>query len=216
MEKQVVLRANRLVFSGADYGGAATQAVDFVPVVGDEENGFAEAFDSCGDLLFHLPAQEGIECREGLIEHHEVGSGGEHSSQGTALALPAGQLVRAVVFETFKPEGCDEGIDIAAADVWGGDADVFENTHVREKRIVLKQHAGFSLLGREIDSFFRVKKGLAIEDDFTVVRLLNTRDAAQGHAFATAGCSEEGEYFVADIELDVQNKPAEAFMNFTI
>jgi hypothetical protein len=66
----------------------------FAKVVGDEDDGLAEAAREGAEFALKLGAGDGIERAEGFVHQENGRVGGEGASDADALALTAGKLVR--------------------------------------------------------------------------------------------------------------------------
>ena len=58
--------------------------------------------------------------------------------------------------------------------------------HVRKKGKILKKISDSPFLRLQVDLFFRIKKGPAIEDDLSFIRPQDPGDAFERHTFSAA------------------------------
>ena len=79
-------------FAGVEEDDALGEVEGFVEVVGDEQDGFADAGEQVAEHGLHLGAGEGIERAEGLVHEQDGGVGGEGAGEADALALASGEL----------------------------------------------------------------------------------------------------------------------------
>jgi hypothetical protein len=91
-------------FAGFEEDDALGEVEGFVEVVGDEQDGFADAGEQVAEHGLHLGAGEGIEGAEGLVHEQDAGIGGEGASEADALALSAGELPRVACAEFGEVE----------------------------------------------------------------------------------------------------------------
>ena len=85
--------------AGVEEDDAVGEIEGFVEVVGDEEDGLAEALKQGAHHLLHLEAGEGIERAEGLVHEEDGRVGGEGTGQACTLALAARELSRKATSE---------------------------------------------------------------------------------------------------------------------
>ena len=164
-------------------------AEDFAPVMGYPYHWAGKLFQCLGQLYLQLVLQIAVQSGKGLIQQNDPGSGGQDPSQGAALLLPAGELVRPQVChgfqlelsELFRCHACP-GLSVPNR---GGD--VLPYGHVGEEGILLKKIPYPPLLGRQVDPGGTVIEDDAVQSDLPLVRLQNTGNAAQRHGFAAAG-----------------------------
>ena len=78
--------------AGFEEDDALGQVEGFVEIVGDQQDGFADAGEQVAQHGLHLGAGEGIERAEGLVHQQDAGIGGEGAGEADALALAAGEL----------------------------------------------------------------------------------------------------------------------------
>src|SRR5579864_5104749 len=79
-----------------------------------------------------------------------------------------------------------------------------------EKRVMLKKQADATFATGKVDIFRGIEKQVAVECDAAAVWALESRDAAQRHAFAGAGWTENGERIRAARKCDIQIVGGEA------
>src|SRR5260370_24129574 len=86
----------------------------FAKIVGDEDDGLAEAAREGAELALKLGARNGIEGAEGLVHQENGRVGGEGAGHAHALALAAGKLVRVAVGVFTRVES-NQGHELADA-----------------------------------------------------------------------------------------------------
>ena len=194
------------------------QAVGLVPVVGDEEGCALKACQQAPHLALHLLPEVAVQCAERLVQHQDAGPAHEDAGQRGALLLSAGKLGGAAVCQLFQPHGPQH---FGAAGFAGGFVffcvqaaeDVLLHGHIREKGVVLEQQAHAPLLGRQVDVLLTVEQHPAIQQDAALVGLHDARDAAQGHALAAAGCTQNGRGGVPGGEVRTEGKAVQLFLD---
>src|SRR6185436_5847863 len=93
-----------------------------------------------------------IECGERLVEQQHAGRARERAGERDSLALASGELVCPGIGKMVDPEPRQQRLgpfpprDARQALEWVGD--VLPRAHVREERVILKQVAARSALGR--------------------------------------------------------------------
>ena len=85
-------------------GNAVGDPIHLVPVMGHEQHRAVIFPQGTEQLTLQLPAQVGVQRREGLIQHYDAGLANEHSGQRTSLLLAAGELTGGVMLQTFQME----------------------------------------------------------------------------------------------------------------
>ena len=178
-----------------DDGDPLADAVDLVPVVGDQHRRAGELPQHPHELLLQLPAQEAVQGGEGLVQQQDLGPGDEDAGQGHPLLLPAGELGGPVGGQVSEIEllhdGPAQGPLLLPGDLLpdaGGD--VLLHRHIGEEGIVLEQKAHVPLLRGQVDVPGRVEQHPAVEDDAPLVGGDHPGDAPEGHALAAAGGSQ--------------------------
>ena len=168
------------------------QAVGLVPVVGHQQSRSVKSRQQATHFALHLFPQIAVQRAERLVQHQDAGPAHQNASQRRTLLLPAGKLGRAALRQCFQPHGTQHFRTAFPADClvffrFQPAEDVLLHGHVGEQRIVLEQKAHAPLLRRQVDVLFTVKQHPAVQHDAARIRLYDTRDAAQCHAFAAAG-----------------------------
>jgi len=186
-------------FAGGAEGGAATvaQKQDFGrsgerigSVVGGHDGlhiAFAQPMLQTDEQRV---AGNAVECGKRLIEEKQAGCGRERSSQGDALRLAAGEIVRAASCELGCADEVEHFIDAARA---GGAietaqavGDVGGGVEVREERGLLRDERSLAMAGRDAKSYGGFGERAAVESDSAVVRQVETGQQAEQCAFACA------------------------------
>lgn len=133
-------------------------------------------------------AGDAVECGKRLIEEKQAGCGRERSSQGDALRLAAGEILRAAGGELSCTNKIKHFID--AADAGGAIeasqavGDVGGGGEVREERGLLRDERSLAMAGRNAESAGGFGEGTAIEDDSAIVRMVEAGQQAKQCAFA--------------------------------
>ena len=147
IQDQFFGRANlhdRAVLHDSDAIGEPNRLLE---IVGDEDDGLVQQFLQAHELVLHLPADQRIERREGLVQEPDVGLGGERARDADALLLSAGQFARIVMLASLEADQAyylDRArLTLRAADTLDlqRQRHVAEHGAVRQQRKVLKYHA---------------------------------------------------------------------------
>ena len=158
-----------------------------------------------------------VEGGEWFVEEDRLWFSDHHSCEGYSLLLTAGELGWVAVFESVEVVSLNKVCYFGILNSFFSAETAFDVVlycHGREKGIVLKKVADPSLLWFEIDLFFRVKHSSSVDDDLSLVRFLDSGDAAQGHALAASGCSEDPCCGAFAVECCFQRKSLKAFFYF--
>src|SRR5215207_3095920 len=123
-----------------------------------------------------------IEGGQWLVEEEDVGVPGQRSCKRYALALSAGELLRALVREVADPEGTEQGPSLPPCAV----GDVLLDRQVREECVVLEDEADGALFRGAVHSSLRVEPNLVAERDQPAIRARKPGDRAQHGRFARA------------------------------
>src|SRR5216683_2736276 len=142
----------------------------FAQIVGDKDNGFAEAAGEGAEFALELGASDGIERAEGLIHQKDGRIGGEGTSDADALALAAGKLARTAMREFAGVEAdkmqhfIDAGGDARGIPLFqnGDEGDVFRNSEMREKTDILNDVTDAATKADEIP----IAGGTILDEDF--------------------------------------------------
>ena len=134
------------------------------------------------------------------------------------VLLSAGKLGRVALGKGFQPHGLQH---FGAAGLAGGlvffgfqaAEHVLLHGHVGEQCVVLEQQAHAALLRRQVDVLGAVKQHPAVQYDAARIRLYDTGNAAQGHAFAAAGRAQNGRGGAARGKVGVKGKAIQLFGN---
>ena len=126
-------------------------------IVRDEERGEMRLVVKMAQPFAEVPAHLGIERAEGFVQEQDTGFDGQGTGQGDALALASGKLrgqpfFVALELDQLKQVGdpLGDGLGIGAllprqnAQAKG---DIFEDGHVLEKGVSLKDKTGLALVG---------------------------------------------------------------------
>ena len=113
----------------------------------DEDDGLVQHLLQPHELVLHLPADERVECREGLVEEPQFRFHGERAGDADALLLAAGEFPRVGV---LAPGESDQFDHLRGARAAGGlvdalhlerEGDVVEHVQMRQQPEALEHHA---------------------------------------------------------------------------
>ena len=194
----------------------AAEAVGLVAVVGHEQGRAVKPGQQAAHFALHFLAEVAVQCAERLVQHQDVGLACQNAGQCSALLLPARKLAGQAAGQFLQPHGAQ---GLRTGRFAGGGVlllfqraeDVLLHRHIREQRVVLEQQAHVPLLRGQVDALLAVEQDTAIQHDAAAVGSDDARNAAQGHAFAAAGCAEDGGGGIARCELRAKGEAVEPF-----
>ncbi len=142
----------------------------FAQIVGDEDNGFAEAAGEGAEFALEFGAGDGIKRAEGLVHQKDGRIGGEGTSDADALALAAGKLARTAMREFAGIEAdkmqhfIDAGGDARGIPLFqnGNESDILSNREVGEKTGILNDVTDAATKADEIP----IARGTILDEDF--------------------------------------------------
>jgi len=210
-------------FLGAMSGDAAfgeheeirSDAISLLHIVGDEKRGTAKGGERVDQLTLDLAAKMRVEGGKRLVEQKGLWFDRESARESDALLFAAGEFARRTVFEAGEMRLRDLSLDTCVA--FGGghvveaEGNIFGDGQVRKERVMLKKQADAPFAAGQVDILRGIEKRAVVERDAAAVRALESRDAAQRHAFAGAGWAKNGERIRAAGKCDIQIVSGEAF-----
>jgi hypothetical protein len=142
----------------------------FAQIVGDKDNGFAEAAGEGAEFALELGASDGIERAEGLIHEQDGRIGGEGTSDADTLTLAAGKFARMTMREFAGIEAdkmqhfINAGGDARGIPLFqnGNESDVFGNGEMGEETGVLDDVTDAAAEADEIP----IAGGTILDEDF--------------------------------------------------
>jgi hypothetical protein len=93
--------------SAIEKDDAVGEVEGFVEVVGDEQDGLADAREKIAEHGLHFGAGEGIEGTEGFVHEEDCRIVGERASESNALALASGELPWITRMELGRIQTCE-------------------------------------------------------------------------------------------------------------
>ena len=190
--------------AGEHHGQAIGEGERLLLVVGDQDEGDADRALQLAQLDMHVLAQLLVEGRERLVEQEDLGAHDQRAGEGHALALAAGELVRAAGAEAGQRHHGqrvgDAAIEGRAVEVLLAQAvaDIFRHAEVGEDRVGLEDHVGRALVGRDPGH------GFAGDGNRAFAGLIEAGEHAQERGLAAAGRAQQREELAgADGERDV-------------
>ena len=173
-------------------------------VVGDVDEGGAQALVQLGDLRAHRGAQLGVEVGERLVEQEDRRVADHRAPERDALPLSARKRLGLAVEQVLDVEHLGRLMHLAVDLLLGGLAQlkaerhILIDGHVRVERVVLEDHRDVAVLGGHVVDQLVADVELALAD------LLEPRDHAQGGGFAATGrADEDDELLVVDLEVEI-------------
>ncbi len=159
------------------------------------------------ELELRLLAQLLVERRQRLIQQQHLGATDEGARQRHALALAAGELVRAALPERAELHHVERLLDALLLDrlverqTAQAVADVVLHRHVRKQRVRLEHHVDGPLVRRHRAHFGPV------DADAAAARVCEARQHPQQRRLAATGCPDEREHLaLVDIQRDVVDR----------
>ena len=128
-------------------GDAVAEAQRLDEVVGDEDHRRGHLAAEADDLVLHVPADDGIEGRERLVEQQQLRARGQRPGQADALLHPARQLVGAGRAEPRQADELEHLLGPGPAGVLvdalhlEAEGHVVDEVAVGEQAEVLEDHA---------------------------------------------------------------------------
>ena len=125
-------------------------------VVRHHEHGEAQVGVKRQHQLAHVVAQRLVQGAEGLVHEHRARCGHQRPREGHALALPAGNLVRAALAQACElhflqhPRGLLATVRASHATHLEGEGHVVEHAHVGEEPRVLEHHRDAAPVGGQV------------------------------------------------------------------
>jgi hypothetical protein len=131
--------------AGFKQDDARCKVKGFAQIVGDEDNGLAEAAGEGAEFALELSAGYGIERAKGLVHQENRWIGRERAGDADTLALAAGEFARAAlrIFARIKTDQlkhfCYAGGDAGGVPTFedGDEGDVFRDRKMREEAGIL-------------------------------------------------------------------------------
>ena len=183
----------------------------FLLVVGDVNRRQAHVPLDRPKLHPHRLAQLRVQIGKRLVEEQHVRLHDEGARHRHALLLAAGHLVRVAVAHAFELHQFqrvpDPLFDLALVDMADMEAvgDVLIDGHVGEQRVLLKDHRGIALVGRDVRDL------PPREGDGAAVRLVKARDHAENRGLAAArGAEQRDEVPLLHLKIHIVNDLAAA------
>ncbi len=179
-------------FAAVHDGDAVGHDQGFFLVVGDEDEGYADAVLEALELDLHRPAELGIQGGEGFVEEEDFRSADQGAGEGDALLLAAGELGRFACFKTREGDEVDGFGDAAGAFGFGdllhlkAEGDVVGDIQVGKEGIALEDLVDVAFVGWEGGDV------VVVEEDLAGGGVFEAGDEAEEGCFAAAGGAEEG------------------------
>jgi hypothetical protein len=182
----------------------------FIEVVSDQKN---RRFEIGADLLedsVKFRAQRSIEALRRLIEEQNARRSDEGSRDGAALALAAGNFVRAAAGGILKAKALDHIVHAAvtfeARFLLDGELEVLPQGHMGKERVVLKDVAAVARLRGEMNAGCAVEQDLIVEHNAAFVGADESGDGIEGERFAGSAGSEQDGDAGAGLKFEVEGK----------
>src|SRR5258708_29542577 len=102
--KKILRRGTGNDAAGFEQDDAGSEKQRFAEIVGDEDDGLAEAAGEGAEFALELGAGDGVERTEGLVHEQDGRIGGESARDTHALTLAAGKFAGAATREFARIE----------------------------------------------------------------------------------------------------------------
>ena len=160
-----------------------------------------------GDLGAGLDAQFCVEIGERFVHQEHGRLADDRPTEGDALALPTGQLLRLAVEVLVEAENArrvgDALLDVGLRDLSELEPErhIVADGHVRIERVALEHHRDVAILGRDV-----VDDAVA-DAEGAIADLLETGDHPKIGGLATARWSDEHhELAIGDLEVEIMDR----------
>ena len=216
--KQLLCRPQRQDPAGVHHGDGPAHVIGLGAVMRHHQHLAAEAGEQIAQLDLQRVAQMPVQRGKGLVKKKQLRIADQDARERHALLLPAGELMRPVLFQPPKLHQPDHipcpALTLGAVFYAAKPAeDILLHRHIGEKRVVLKQVAHAPLLRGQVDLLLRIEQHPPVELDMTLVRLLDPGDAFERHAFAAARGAQQAGHAVRSREMHVETKRAQLLLD---
>jgi hypothetical protein len=131
--------------AGFEKDDAGSEEQGFAQIVGDEDDGLAEATGKRAEFALKFGAGDGVERAEGLVHEKDRWIGGEGAGNADTLALASGELARSAlgIFARIEADKLEHFFDagVGARSIpffkGGDEGDVFCHAEMGEKAGIL-------------------------------------------------------------------------------
>ena len=193
------------------------QAIDLVPVMGDEQHVSVIVPQHLPQLAFHLPLEIPVQRGKRLVQQQTRRVAEQHTGQRHALLLSAGELMGIELLDFFQMEGAELFVhgEFAAhlRDMAHGGEQILPHGHVGEQGVALEQVAHMPRPRRFIDELAAVEQHMVVQDDGAAVGLFQPRDAFEGHALAAARRAQKTHDAAVAVKMHVEGEVPQLFVN---
>src|SRR6185437_2141273 len=168
------------------------------------------------ELVLDTLAQIRIERTERLVKQQNVGLDHESAGERNALLLPARQTIRLEIADLGQPQLVEHALDPGVALGSGHllhlepEANVAAQGHMREQRVVLKDHRRGPTLGRHIVD------ALAADEDVAGYDRFEAGDHPERRCLPAARWSEKGyEFALRHLKVEVDDRGRPVVIDFS-
>ena len=172
-------------------GNAVGDGHGLLLVVRDEDDSQPGLALDALELLAHLAADLGVQCRKRLVQQKYGGPEHQCACNGHTLLLAAGKLSGVFLFAAAHFYKCQHLRDLRVHLLFGrfaklqAECHILVDGHMRPQVVALEYHTGGTLFGRQALYFG------AVQQNFAGIDLVKAADGAQDGGFAAAGWSEQ-------------------------
>jgi len=137
--------------------------------------------------------EPGVQVAQGLVQQQNPGTDDQGAGQGDALLLSAAQLADPT-FPVSRQPHLGQGLFDASLDLVFGafpdlqsEGDVFHDSHMGEKGVILEHHARVPPVGG------KVRNIVAVEEDPPLRRMVKAGDHPKDGRFSASAGAQQGE-----------------------
>jgi len=185
--------------AGLEQNDVRSEEQGFAEIVGDENDGLAEAAGESAEFALQLGAGDRIESAEGLVHQENGRIGGEGPGDAHALALASGKFTGTALGKLARIEAdelehfLDAGSDTSGVPIFecGDESDVFRDGEMREEAGVLYDVSEMAPQANGVP----FGGGAAFNEHLPCRREKEPIDKLEKGGFATTAAAEEDQCF---------------------
>ncbi len=168
--------------------------------VGDQQGGKGELGEDAGELLADLPAGDGVERTERLIEQQHARIAGECAGEGDPLALAARELAWLGAGEMLEAEAPEQVRTVSLA----GESHIARHRQVGKEPVILGEVADPAPARGQINPAAGIEPRLAAQRDPSGLWTLQTGDGPQQRRLSGTGGADQRDRLGRDVQRDAE------------
>lgn len=181
------LRRNATLFHGND---CVTQMGGLLEVMSHMQDGDGEVFFEIDQQVTQESARPHVQGGKWFIKQEQVRFTGKGLTECNTLPFAAGNGTGPMAFQMPDAEDIHERVNCAR--IRRTELDISTHSHVREKRVLLKNHPYFSLASRDEREGFTVHPDVVMQGYSTKIRLFQSGDKADKRSLPGPGRPHHG------------------------